>query len=143
MQAEKVYFDAEGQVVGRLASRVAKEALKGKSVFIVNAEKAVITGSKEFVIKFFREKVERGDPYHGPFYPRIPDRMLRRIIRGMLPYKKPKGKEAFKRVKVYNSVPETLSGANLISPGEAGKSARKKFMTLGELSQRMGAKKTW
>jgi len=143
MEKEKVYIDAAGHVAGRLASKAAKEALKGKSVCIVNAEKAIISGNPKFLIKFYGEKVSRGNPYHGPFYPRMPDRMLRRIIRGMLPYKKSRGKEAYRRVMVYNSVTENLSGANFASPGEQGKSSRTKFITLGELSKNLGARKTW
>ena len=41
----KVY-DAEQMIVGRLGAKVAKAALLGEDVIIVNAEKAVITGDK-------------------------------------------------------------------------------------------------
>lgn len=140
---EKVFFDAENQVAGRLASRAAKEALKGRHVFIVNAEKAVISGNPVFVIKRYYEMVSRGDPYHGPFYPKVPDRMLRRIIRGMLPHRKPNGKAAFRRIKVYNSVPEEFSKEVLVKSEQSDRRLGPKFITLGKLSERLGAKKNW
>jgi large subunit ribosomal protein L13 len=142
MQSDRIFIDAENQVAGRLASRAAKEALKGKRVFIVNAEKAIITGNPKFVIKRYYEMVDRGNPYHGPFYPKIPDRMLRRMIRGMLPHRKPNGRNAFMRIRVYNSVPEEFS-KEAFQRQEAGSMLGSKFITLGKLSERLGAKKTW
>lgn len=139
---EKLFIDAENQVAGRLASKAAKEALKGKHVFIVNAEKAIITGNPKFVIKRYYEMVNRGDPYHGPFYPKIPDRMLKRIIRGMLPHRKPNGRKAFLRVRVYNSIPEEFSKENF-QRQEPGSRLSSKFITIGKLSERLGAKRTW
>jgi large subunit ribosomal protein L13 len=139
---EKLFIDAENQVAGRLASRAAKEALKGKHVFIVNAEKAIITGNPKFVIKRYYEMVTRGNPYHGPFYPKVPDRMLKRIIRGMLPHRRPNGRMAFHRVRVYNSIPEELS-KETFQRQEPGNRMSSKFITLGKLSERLGAKRTW
>jgi large subunit ribosomal protein L13 len=142
MAAERVFIDAENQIAGRLATKVAKEALKGKHVFIVNAEKAVISGNPVFVIKRYYEMVTRGDPYHGPFYPKIPDRMLKRMIRGMLP-KKPMGRLAYKRIKVYNSVPEEFSKQTFLRPEQSESRLGSKFITLGKLSERLGTKKSW
>jgi len=139
---EKIFIDAENHVAGRLASKAAKEALKGKHVFIVNAEKAIITGNPKFVIKRYYEMVNRGNPYHGPFYPKIPDRMLKRIIRGMLPHRKPNGRKAFMRIRVYNSIPEEFAKETL-QRQEPGNRLSSKFITLGKLSERLGAKRTW
>lgn len=130
-----IIIDAERCIAGRTASVAAKELLKGKSVFIVNSEQAVITGDTKFTIKNYKEKVERGDPYHGPFYPRTPDRMLKRMVRGMLPYKKPMGRQAFKKLRVYISVPEELKGREF-KPGPQVK-PEEKFITLGKLSERL------
>jgi large subunit ribosomal protein L13 len=138
--AERLFIDAEGQIAGRLASKVAKEALKGRHVFIVNAEKAIISGNPTFVIKRYYEMVSRGNPYHGPFYPKIPDRMLKRMIRGMLP-KKPTGRAAFRRIKVYNSVPEEFSRQSFTKPEQSESRLGSKFITLGRLSERLGAKR--
>ncbi len=141
MERENIFIDATNQVAGRLASRAAKEALNGKIVLVFNAEKAVISGNPPHVIKKYFEKVSRGDPFNGPFYPKMPDRMLKRIIRGMLPHRKAGGKEALKRIKVYNSVPEEFSKHKLISFGDEG--SLPKFITLDKLSQRLGAKRVW
>ena len=104
----ELYIDASDHVVGRLASNVAKALLKGDKVFVVNAEKAVVSGGKDNVKDHYIQKVQRGDPYHGPFYPKTPDRLIKRVVRGMIP-KKPRGKIALKNLMVYISVPEELS----------------------------------
>ena len=81
----RVIIDAENAIAGRLASRVARELLSNKTVAVINAEKAVVSGNPAFTQEFFRQKTARGDPVRGPFYPRTTERILRRIIRGMLP----------------------------------------------------------
>lgn len=48
--------DATGLVLGRLASVAAKSLLAGEEVKIVNAEKALITGSRDFIFKDLRTK---------------------------------------------------------------------------------------
>jgi large subunit ribosomal protein L13 len=137
----EMIVDASGHVLGRLATRIAKEVLKGNEVHVVNAEQAVISGNPEFVLKDYKEKINRGDPYHGPFYPRIPDKILKRVVRGMLPYKKPRGSEAFKRLKVFSSVPEELKGKGFKRFKDAENRLECKFITLGKLSEKLGAKK--
>ena len=51
----KVY-DAEEMVVGRLGSKVAKAALLGDNIVIINAEKAIITGDPRTLIAAWKEK---------------------------------------------------------------------------------------
>ncbi|RLJ10201.1 MAG: 50S ribosomal protein L13 [Candidatus Aenigmatarchaeota archaeon] len=140
---DRIIIDATGHIVGRLASRAAKEALKGKSIYIVNAEKAVISGNPQYVIDKYRQWLERGDPYAGPHFPRRPDRILKRVIRGMLPYKKPRGREALKRIKVFVSVPDEFKNIELKKIADAVSTVDCKTITLGELAERLGAKVTW
>jgi large subunit ribosomal protein L13 len=135
-------IDAEGCIAGRLASLAAKELLKGRHVYIVNAEKAVISGDPRYTVRNLREKVERGDPYHGPFYPRRPDQLLKRSIRGMLP-SKPRGIEALKRLRVFLSVPDELQGKGFTKPEAAMNRLKGKYTELGKLAERVGTKKTW
>ncbi len=135
-----MYIDAEDQVVGRLASNVAKMLLEGEEIMIFNAEKSIITGNPVANKKIFFEKIERGDPYHGPFYPKRPDRILKRIVRGMLPYKKPRGRDALKRLKVFNSVPEEFKDKELKKIEGAENKHKYKFVTLAEISKRLGGK---
>jgi len=140
---EEMYIDAENMVAGRLASKMAKELLKGKKVFIVNAEKAVISGEPDYIIKDYREKRERGDPYHGPFYPREPDRLIKRMVRGMLPIKAAKGRDALKRLRVFISVPDDMSGKKFEKIKNTENNLKCKSMKIGDLAQKLGAKKTW
>jgi large subunit ribosomal protein L13 len=132
--------DASGCVAGRVASLVAKELLKGKEIAVVNAEKALITGNMKFIMGAFKEKVGRGDPRYGPFYPKTPDRILKRIIRGMLPYKKPRGREAMKRLKVYISVPEDLKDAEAMRLPGTGGAQERKCITLEKIARGVGGK---
>jgi len=138
-----IVIDASDTILGRLASYVAKKALKDKDeIVIVNCEKAVISGNKANVFKEFKEKRDRGDRYKGPFYPRMPDRIVRRVIRGMLPYKKDKGKEALKRIKTFIGVPEEYKDKEKIQLGEFKKENLKdmKYVYLYEVSEYLGAK---
>ncbi len=138
---EELIIDAENHVLGRMASRIAKELLKGKKVIVINAEKAVVSGNPGYNIQVFREKISRGDPYHGPFYPRRPDDIVKRVVKGMLP-KKSRGREALKRLKVYVSIPEGLSGTPK-KIEEAENKLKCKYITLEKISESLGVKKTW
>lgn len=128
-------IDADGAVLGRLSSFVAKKLLEGEEVHIINAEKAIITGDPKVVLEKYLDRIGRGNPHHGPFFPRQPHRILRRAIRGMLPYKKAKGRNALKRLKVYVGVPEVLKDKEAIKMKEKKKC---KYITLLELSKLIG-----
>jgi len=82
-------IDAKGLILGRLASNVAKRLLLGETVIILNAEKVAISGKRKQIVKEAKTFLEVGHPRKGPFHPRRPDRIIRRTIRGMLPWKKP------------------------------------------------------
>ena len=133
------YIDAENCIAGRLSSQVAKMLLKGDKVFIFNATGAVISGNPKFVEEDFRHQVEKGDPYHGPFFPRESNMILKRMIRGMLP-KKPRGVEAFKNLRIYNSVPVELKGKKPETLEKAVNRLECKHMKLGDISGALGAK---
>lgn len=102
-------IDAENAIVGRLATVVAKKALNGETINIVNCSKAIITGDKKKLLKEYKRKQDRGTHTTGPYTPKLPERFVKRIIRGMLPYKKPRGREAFSRIKCFRNIPEELS----------------------------------
>jgi large subunit ribosomal protein L13 len=134
-------INADGLILGRMAAFAAKRALLGEKVDVVNCEKAIISGSRTQVFEHYMNKFARGAPLLGPYYPRFSDRLVRRVIRGMLPYKKPKGKEAFGRVMCYRGVPETLNtGFATIKGAEASKLPNLKYVSLGEITKLMGAK---
>ncbi len=101
--------DAEGQILGRLSSFVAKQALLGKTVIVINAEKAIVSGARESILKRNLEKLELhnlGNYTAGPFHQKRPDKYVRRVIRGMTHNRWPRGKEAYKRVMVYIGFPK-------------------------------------
>lgn len=131
-------INAEDCIAGRLASYVAKRLLKGEEIMIINAEKAIVSGNPKAVEEFFGERIKRGDPYHGPFYPKPPERILRRMVRGMLPFHKSKGREAYRRLKVYKSVPENLKGKETETIGKAKGKLEHKFVYLGKISEKFG-----
>jgi large subunit ribosomal protein L13 len=111
-----VYVDATNQIAGRLSSRVAKLLLSGKRVVVVNAEKSLISGSRTSVINQWKERLElssRVNPIYGPIHPRRPDNILRRMVRGMVPRKKPKGALAMKNLRVYVGVPQGVDSSKL------------------------------
>src|SRR3989344_765026 len=98
-------INAEDLILGRMATYAAKKALNGEKIDIVNCEKAIITGKRKDVLEKYKRKANRGGPFHGPFYPKMPDRFVRRVIRGMLNYKQERGKEASaQRLKTLNFI---------------------------------------
>ena len=133
-------IDGTGLVLGRLASKVAKEALKGEEISIVNSEKALIKGHKADILLQYNEIRTVGSKYNGPFFPRQPNLIVRRTIRGMLPYKKENGRNAYGRIKVYIGVPKTFEGKPTSSydDAKAGLTAPKHLMTVEQLSRHLG-----
>src|SRR3989442_15151748 len=94
-QLEEI-VDASNLILGRMASYVAKRALAGKSMGVINAERAVISGTKERVVARAKLKLNTrtlGNLGKIPTHPRKPDGCGRRGIRGMLPWKKTGGKD--------------------------------------------------
>lgn len=105
-------IDGKNAILGRLATRVAKEALKGEEISIVNCEQIVVTGNKEFFKKKLEDKRKRlGTTLSGPKVSRTNEKIVKRAIRGMLPnYRVGRGREAFKRIKCYLGVPKEFEG---------------------------------
>jgi large subunit ribosomal protein L13 len=131
--------NADGLILGRMASEVAKKLLNGERVIIVNAEKAVISGKKKRKVAEAKEFLEVGSPMRGPFHYRRPDRILRKTVRGMLPFRQPKGKTALKKLTVFISVPENLKGQQAIALEEAQAAKLKgPYFTLAELAREIG-----
>ncbi|KPU63193.1 50S ribosomal protein L13 [Thermococcus argininiproducens] len=138
-------INAEGLILGRLASKVAKMLLEGEEIIIVNAEKAIITGNREFIFEKYKQRTElrtRTNPRKGPFYPKRSDELVRRTIRGMLPWKTERGRKAFKRLKVYAGVPKEFEGKEFETIIEAHMSRIKtpKYVTVGEVAKFLGGK---
>lgn len=136
MIAMEIVINAENKILGRMASLVAKELLRGRGVVVVNAEKCVVSGNPQATASAFRERVARGDPYHGPFYPKAPDRIVRRVVRGMLP-KNPKGKKALKNLRVFISLPKEYEGREFAGIKGMEKGVKGKSLSLQEVVKRI------
>jgi large subunit ribosomal protein L13 len=132
-------IDAEGATLGRLCTTVAKNLLEGDEIALVNVEKAVISGKKFKIKEQFKEKRELGTYRKGPFYHRSPEKMVKRSVRGMLPYQTPKGRAALKRLKCYIGVPDQFQGEKAESIPNA-KKHHVDYITIQELSRSLGAK---
>jgi large subunit ribosomal protein L13 len=135
-------IDASNLILGRMASYVAKKALTGNQVVVLNAERAVISGTKERVVARAKQKLKTrtlGNLEKSPTHPRQPDGYVRRVIRGMLPWKKPSGKQAFHRVRVYIGTPDEFRdkpGTKIID-ADASK-LRVPYITVAKLSEEIG-----
>ena len=148
-------YNAEAKVLGRLARVVAKQLITAKKagedtrVIIVNAEKAIVTGKRSTILSDYRAKYELNHPRKGPFFPRMPDQILKRTVRGMLPYQKnSSGRNALKSLRVEIGTPSDLSG-DLPDGCEWGDSTKidrplpERFVRLGEISKELGVKVRW
>ena len=132
-------INADGLILGRMASEIAKKLLNGEKVIIVNAEKAIISGKRKSKVAEAKTFLEVGSPGRGPFHYRRPDRMLRKTVRGMLPFKQPKGKTALKRLKVFIGVPQDLENQDMVTLKEAQAAKLKgPYFTLAELAKEIG-----
>jgi large subunit ribosomal protein L13 len=137
-------IDGEGLILGRLASIVSKKLLDGEEITILNAEKIIISGTKEWAYAKYKQRIDRASISNprrmGPKYPRRPDDIFRRTVRGMIPYKQAKGRDAYKSLKVYLGVPQEFEGQELVQVEEAVPRNVAKSVELGKISQLLGAK---
>ena len=130
-------IDVTDSIVGRFSTIVAKRAIMGEDINLVNCEKAVITGDRVSTYKKYKEQDKRGNPLKGPYLPKMPDRFIRRAIRGMLPYKQEKGEKALKRIMCHIGIPEKFSKEKIetIPSSSITKSKTFKYISVGKLCQ--------
>jgi large subunit ribosomal protein L13 len=107
--------DADGQTLGRLASRIAR-LLRGKHkpqftpnndvgdfVIVVNAEKVRLTGKRTALKKLFHNTGYPGGARFESFRELIktkPESVMEHAVKGMLPHNR-LGRQIFKKLKVY------------------------------------------
>lgn len=131
-------IDASGCALGRLASVAAKRLLLGEKIEVINSEKAIVTGE---ALEFYREKASRGSRDWGPFFPLQSNLILRRTVRGMLPFKNTRGREALKRLRVHIGVPAELADSKPeVIEFTKPKSRIHEHILLGKLSLMLGGK---
>lgn len=126
-------IDGKNAILGRLASKAAKQLLNGENVSIVNAERIIITGSPQSIKEKYLARRRRGSAHHGPYYPTRPDLIVRRTVRGMLPYKTNKGRDAFKKLRVYVGTPQDVSDVQKMEA-----SIKSNYITVGEVAKTLG-----
>lgn len=139
VQTSRAVINGEGLILGRMCSKVAKRLLNGEEIIIVNAEKVVLSGKRKSKVAEAKEFLEVGAPERGPFHSRRPDRIVRKTVRGMVPWKQPKGKVAYKRLKVFMGIPEELKDQKLETFIDVQASKLKgPHFTLAELAVQIG-----
>ncbi len=108
-------INAEGQVLGRLSTRIA-DLLRGKNkpiytphmdtgdfVVVINAEKVVVTGKKAEQKEYQRYSGYPGGLKRIPYKRMLqehPERIIEHAVRGMIPHNR-LGRAVFKKLKVY------------------------------------------
>lgn len=136
-------YNGEGILLGRIASLAAKDILLGEEVRIVNCDKIVISGDKFNVYAKEKQKIMRGGyPLKSQVHSRMPERLVRRTVRGMLPWKKARGREAYKRVLCYRDLPTEFANQKMIVVEDASikKLPTLKYVTIGQVCKQLGGK---
>ncbi len=144
-------FNADGLIMGRLASTVADLLLKAArddrddKVIIINSEKAIVSGRPRSVLNTYQAKYKLNHPRKGPFFPRMPDMIMKRTVRGMLPYqRKSSGRRALRNLRVEIGCPSHLE-SDLPEGHESGDDSKirralpDRFILLGDISANLGA----
>ena len=136
-------IDGSSANLGRLASVTAKKLLSGEQVDIINVEKIMISGNREQLIAKYRVREKArylGNPRIGPKFYRMPQMIVKAAVRGMLPIKTTRGREAMKKFKAYLGVPNQFEASKPKTFEEAMKGTSKKQVSVAELSKILGAK---
>jgi len=135
-----IIIDADGHVLGRLSTDVAKRLMNGESVVVVNAEKAIITGNRSVIFDNYMAKYKRGKQINGPFFPKRADLILKRTVRGMIPFKSARGQDIYRNLQVFVGVPKDVNPAKLQKVEHATNVWTSKFVTLGEVAEHLGSR---
>jgi len=144
-RAQSIIIDGRGHLIGRLAATVAKTVLQGHSVVVVRCEGLNISGS------FYRNKLKYLDflrkrcninPSRGPFHFRAPSKIFTRIVRGMVPHKTERGKQALVRIRAFEGIPTPYDKKKRVVVPSALRTLRlkprRRFTELGRLSTEVG-----
>lgn len=139
---EPMVVDATNKVAGRIASIVAKQLLQGEHIIVINAVKAVLSGNRASLILEYKERLNirtRYAPWKGPLHWREPHYILRRMIRGMLPWKSARGRQAMKRLRVYQGTPEDIKITRRLDIPDFTRTGRR-TVYLSEIAREIGWK---
>ncbi|KAL0821730.1 hypothetical protein ABMA28_005155 [Loxostege sticticalis] len=142
-----IVIDGRGHLLGRLAAVIAKVLLEGNKVVVVRCEQLNISGN------FFRNKLKfmsflrkrcNVNPARGPFHFRAPSKILWKTVRGMIPHKTERGKDALRRLRSYDGCPPPYdSRRRVVVPAALRVFCLKpgrKYCHVGRLSHEVGWK---
>lgn len=148
MFEKEIVIDGRGHMLGRLASKVSKEILRGQRVVVVRCEGINISGSQfRNNIKYheFLNKANNTNPRRNFKHYKSPSRMFWRSLRGMVPHKTARGKAALDRLKVFEGIPFPYDHKRRMVVPEALKVLRMKAhrhsCVLGNLAAQNGWRK--
>ena len=148
MFEKEIVIDARGHLVGRLASKCAKEILRGQRVVVVRCEAMVLSGSlfrNRLNYAEFLRKANNTNPRRQFKHFRSPSRMFWRSLRGMTPHKTSRGAAALQRLKVFEGIPYPYDQKKRMVVPEALKCVRirahRNTCLLGDLSSHFGWEK--
>ena len=139
----ELIVDGTGQILGGLASIVAKRLLEGEKVVVVNAEKIVVSGDPVKVKQFYKRTILGVKSHYShrlrPKRPRSPIRLFKSTVRGMLPKENRRGREALSRLKVYIGVPDEYKDKDMIRFKDADASRLSRdYIELGTIARELG-----
>lgn len=142
---KQIIVDASNCIAGRLCSYVSKLLIQGNKVVIINSERAMLSGNRYKTIEDYKKHLEVGsvtNPIHGPYHPRRPDRILTKMVRGMVPRRKPSGIGAFKRLRVYIGIPTEFQSSKEIKIFDDAKITKSEsyYITIGDIAKQIGWK---
>ncbi|VDM41005.1 unnamed protein product [Toxocara canis] len=145
LQDKPIVIDGKDHLLGRLASTVAKQLLLGQKIVVVRCEAIAISGnfhrSKLKYMSFLRKRCNV-KPARGPYHLRAPSRMFWRTVRGMLPHKTYRGKNALMRLKAFDGIPQPYDRVKrMVHPSSMRHMAlkpRRKYCTVGRLAHEVG-----
>eukprot|EP00906_Rhabdomonas_costata_P003742 RCo005658 len=142
-----IVIDGAGHLMGRLASVVAKQLLRGEKVCVLRCEGINVSGSlARNKLKYlnFLKKTMITNPRKGPKHYRAPTKMFWKVVRGMLPYRRPHGRDALLRLKLYEGIPPIWNRTKRMCVPSALRYLRlrpdRRFCSLGELADQLGWK---
>ena len=134
-----IVLNAKNKILGRLCTEVSSKLLRSdEKVIVVNANDAIISGSRENIMERFKERTHRkgkGNQLKNAKYPRYPDKMVKFAVRGMLP-RNSRGQSALKNLKVFIDAPE----AYVKDMPKAVEKPKLTGMNLNEICKLLGAK---
>ncbi|MBI5798267.1 50S ribosomal protein L13 [Candidatus Woesearchaeota archaeon] len=142
MNADHIVIDGKNLILGRLCSYVAKKALLGYTVDVVNVEQVMLTGNRMHILSEYRRHNEMGGPLQGPYIKKSSKDLFKRSLKRMLPHKNTRGREALTRVKAYKGLPARFADTKIetLQIADISKVPNTKYLSLAEVTKFLGAK---